>query len=93
MARFIQTTDDAEAMAYAASLLRGMNGTTGSAPSDNPVIPFGKHKGTAIKNCPQAYLRWLVGLPSLSPDLRGPIIALLASYNALRRPSGKGGRK
>ena len=54
----------------------------------NPKIPFGKHKGMTIKNVPAAYLRWLAGLPDLSDDLRGPVLALLAQYAGM-----KGGAK
>jgi DNA polymerase III epsilon subunit-like protein len=42
--------------------------------SNEPVLvdkmPFGKHKGTALKELPANYVQWLLGLPDLSDDLR-----------------------
>lgn len=33
-------------------------------------MPFGKHKGTKIKDLPRSYIKWLMGLDNLDDDLR-----------------------
>jgi len=33
-------------------------------------MPFGKHKGTLLKDLPPPYVAWLLNLPDLSDDLR-----------------------
>ena len=39
----------------------------------DPIIPFGKHKGKAVSECPTAYLDWLLGQDWLFDDLREAI--------------------
>ena len=34
------------------------------------IMPFGKHKGTAIADIPADYKRWLLGQPDVDPYLR-----------------------
>jgi hypothetical protein len=42
------------------------------------VMPFGKHKGTAITELKPSYVNWLLTLDSLNPDLRLNLEALVA---------------
>ena len=35
-----------------------------------PIMPFGKHKGTAINEIPTRYLRWLLRNTDISGDLK-----------------------
>jgi hypothetical protein len=37
------------------------------------TIPWGKHRGKPLGVIPRSYLRWLVGLDSLAPELRSAI--------------------
>ena len=37
------------------------------------IIPFGKHKGKAVSECPTEYLDWLLGQDWLFDDLREAI--------------------
>lgn len=39
------------------------------------VMTFGKHKGTAIKNVPSDYKRWLLNQPDVDPYLRKALTA------------------
>ena len=91
LSHFALATESLEAAALACMLIRDQAAPTSG--NVNPVVPFGKHKGATIKNCPAAYLRWLLTLRDLSDDLRGPIAALLGHYDAQRSPKRKGGAK
>jgi hypothetical protein len=46
------------------------------------VMPFGKHKGTAITELKTSYVNWLLTLDSLNPDLRLNLEALVAEREA-----------
>ena len=54
--------------------LTGMNLTQlvelESVPKMLPKMPFGKHRGMAIKDMPKEYRTWLLSLPDLHKDLR-----------------------
>jgi hypothetical protein len=39
------------------------------------VMPFGKHKGAALEDLPDAYVQWLHGLPDLREPLRSHVDA------------------
>lgn len=41
-----------------------------SQPQRLEIMPFGKHRGTPIKALPPSYLRFMLGLPDLDPDVR-----------------------
>lgn len=41
-----------------------------NTPKEVVRMPFGKHKGTRLKDLPKAYVRWLLGLADLDTDLR-----------------------
>ena len=62
------------------SLLRKIKADTGwdvvdmfefcNTPREIVRMPFGKHKGTRLKDLPKTYVRWLLGLADLDADLR-----------------------
>ena len=41
------------------------------------IMPFGKHKGSRLRDIPIGYLDWLLGLDDLRPQLRESIEAFL----------------
>ncbi|TCB77462.1 DUF3820 family protein [Acinetobacter sp. ANC 4173] len=49
------------------------------------VINFGKHKGTALIDLDQPYVRWLLKLENLNSDLRKSLEALPWVKEAQRR--------
>jgi len=52
------------------------------------TIPFGKHKGVAISECPVDYLDWLIGqewMDDKFPDLKSEIEEYLYSCSEWQR--------
>lgn len=45
--------------------------------SDNPKMPFGKHKGELLSDCPTEYLDWLIGNDWVKDYLRAAVEAEL----------------
>jgi uncharacterized protein (DUF3820 family) len=44
---------------------------------NDPIIPFGKHKGKRASDCPVSYLDWLIGQDWLKPELKEQVEAHL----------------
>ena len=46
------------------------------APKKINTMPFGKYKGTPLKDLPGGYFKWLLGLDNLETDLRTSLLEL-----------------
>jgi hypothetical protein len=44
--------------------------------------PFGKHKGMKLRDLPNSYIAWLLGLDNLDADLRWSLEKVVAERNA-----------
>ena len=56
----------------------------------DPTMPFGKHKGEPISECPTEYLDWLIGQDWLFDDLRTAIETDLEGRAGWRRMGDDG---
>lgn len=45
--------------------------------SNDPKMPFGKHKGQLLSDCPTPYLDWILGQDWLKDDLKADVEAEL----------------
>lgn len=45
--------------------------------SPDTKFPFGKHKGTPLKNVPKSYVRWVLEKTEIDPDLREALASLI----------------
>lgn len=45
-----------------------------AAPQGSPLMPFGKYKGSMLKDLPSEYLLWLGCLPDLRQPLLGAVL-------------------
>ena len=50
------------------------------------TMPFGKHKGTPLRNLPSSYIAWLLGLDNLDADMRWSLEKINAErYDAMKK--------